>query len=94
MLTVAIFASAGYMKLCNGPDCSIEWASGASLRWSLAKQNPVESGLYMRELLRDSELLAQLASIGTLIVECGAPLALLATPKSGIYCVGPGPPST
>ena len=81
VLTVAIFASAGYMKLCNGPDCSMEWASGASLRWSLAKQNPVESGLYMRELLRDSTLLARLASISTLIVECGAPLALLATPK-------------
>ena len=57
VLTVAIFASAGYMKLCNGPDCSIEWASGASLRWSLAKQNPVESGLYMRELLRDSDFI-------------------------------------
>ena len=82
MLTVAIFASAGYMKLCNGPDCSMEWASGASLRWSLAKQNPVESGLYMRELLRDSDFVGTTGvHFGTLIVECGAPLALLATPK-------------
>ena len=33
----------------------------------------------MRELLRDSTFLAQVASIGTLIVECGALSALLAT---------------
>lgn len=78
VLTVAIFASAGYMKLCNGRTCSFEWAGGGSLRWALQSPNVVESGLRVRTLLRDNAFLARLAAVGTLLIECGAPLALVA----------------
>ena len=49
VLTVAIFASAGYMKLCNGPDCSLDVGLGCFIKMVPRQAEPRrERALYER----------------------------------------------